>query len=261
MLFSWLKRRRRSRLLETPIADAWLAHLRANVPYYAYLTFDERQRLVGDLRVFVAEKNWEGCAGLLLTDEIKVTIAAQACLLTLARPDDEFSRVQSILVYPTEYSVPEEKYHGGVSLVGEAPRLGEAWYRGPVILSWADVLEDSRNLGGGRNLVWHEFAHQLDMLDREIDGTPPLDDRSQYREWAAVMNAEYQRLRSDARFGRPTLLDPYGTTSEAEFFAVVTECFFDQPVAMRAEHPELYQLVKGFYRQDPAARLSGGKRA
>jgi Mlc titration factor MtfA (ptsG expression regulator) len=133
--------------------------------------------------------------------------------------------------------------------------LGEAWYRGPVILSWADVLETSRALGGGENLVWHEFAHQLDMLDREIDGTPPLENRAQYRRWIDVMTAEHERLKRSARAGRQTLLDPYGTESEAEFFAVVTECFFDQPIELRTEHPELYALLKEFYRQDTAARL------
>ena len=255
MIFSWLKRRRRSRLLESPFPSDWLKYLGANVPHYALLTPEEQEKLRRDLRVFVAEKNWEGCAGLTVDDEMKVTIAAQACLLTLARDDDEFERVLSILVYPTEYFVPEQRQRQDFSIVGEGARLGEAWYRGPVILSWADVLEDSRDLGGGQNLVWHEFAHQLDMLDREVDGTPPLDDRAQYRQWASVMSAEHERLRISHRAGRPTLLDPYGTVSEGEFFAVVTECFFDQPIEMRAQHAELYDLLKDFYRQDTAARL------
>jgi len=256
MILSWLKRRRRGRLLATPFPDPWLAYLDHNVPHYALLTTDEREKLRRDLRLFAAEKNWEGCGGLSMSDEIKVTIAAQACLLILGLDLDCFQRVLSILVYPRHFKTPEQRYFDDTRLVGEGARLGEAWYRGPVILSWADVLASSRHLGGGQNLVWHEFAHQLDMLDRASDGTPPLGDRSQYRKWADVMTAEYQRLKSATRSGVPTLLDPYGTTNEAEFFAVVTECFFDQPIELDEEHPELYALLKEFYRQDPARRLS-----
>ena len=145
--------------------------------------------------------------------------------------------------------------HEGFAIVGPAARLGEAWYRGPVIVS-CEVLQSSLHLGGGRNLVWHEFAHQLDMLDREIDGTPPLEDRAQYRRWIDVMTAEHERLRASAGSGEPTLLDHYGSVNEAEFFAVVTECFFDRPIEMRDQHPELYELFKTFYRQDTAARLA-----
>ena len=220
---------------------------------------EEQEKLRRDLRVFAAEKNWEGCGGLTLSDEMKVTIAAQACLLTLARDADDFAGVQSILVYPNEYAVPDGRQRQEFSIVGKSARLGEAWYRGPVILSWAAVLENSRDLGGGENLVWHEFAHQLDMLDREIDGTPPLADRAQYRQWTDVMTAEHRRLRASARSGQPTLLDPYGTVNEAEFFAVATECFFDQPIEMRQQHAELYQLFEAFYRQDTAARLQRRK--
>ena len=235
MIFTWLKRWRRGRLLETPFPDAWLAYLAANVPYYPLLASEEQEKLRRDLRVFIAEKRWEGCGGLVLDDEMKVTIAAQACLLTLARDEDDYRVVQSILVYPNEYAVPHQtRLQDTFSIVGQSTRLGEAWYRGPVILSWADVRESSRHLGDGRNLVWHEFAHQLDMLDREIDGTPPLENRAQYRQWTAVMTAEHERLRASAEAGQPTLLDPYGTQNEAEFFAVVTECFFDRPVEMRA---------------------------
>ncbi len=256
MIFTWLKRWRRGRLLETPFPDAWLAYLAANVPYYPLLASEEQEKLRRDLRVFVAEKRWEGCGGLVLDDEMKVTIAAQACLLTLARDEDDYRVVQSILVYPNEYAVPHQtRLQDTFSIVGQSTRLGEAWYRGPVILSWADVRESSRHLGNGRNLVWHEFAHQLDMLDREVDGTPPLENRAQYRQWTAVMTAEHERLRSSAEAGQPTLLDPYGTQNEAEFFAVVTECFFDRPVEMRAQHSELYELFKAFYRQDTAVRL------
>ncbi len=209
MILSWLQRRRRARLLASPIADAWLAILVRNVPYYPLLTPQEQEKLRCDLRVFVAEKRWEGCGGLTVDDEMRVTIAAQACLLTLARELDDWRVVESILIYPSEYEVPvRRRAYEGFGIVGPSERLGESWYRGPVVLSWREVLESSRHLGGGRNLVWHEFAHQLDMLDREIDGTPPLENRAEYRRWSDVMTAEHERLRSSRSNGRADFARP-----------------------------------------------------
>jgi Mlc titration factor MtfA (ptsG expression regulator) len=254
MVFSWLKRRRRNKLLAEPFPAAWEEILQRNFLDYSLLSSDEQAKLRGDVRIFVAEKNWEGCDGLAMTDEVKLSVAAQACYLLLGLEHDYFPAVLSILVYPTAYAVPERRHYGGMELVGESSRLGEAWYRGPVILSWDDVLRDGREPGGGHNLVWHEFAHQLDYLDRQSDGTPPLGSRQQYRQWREVMTAEYRQLIADAQAGRPTLLDKYGTSNEAEFFAVATECFFDLAVELEERHPHLYQLLRDYYRQDPAER-------
>lgn len=259
MLFSWFKRRRRTALLRQPFPDAWLEVLRTNVAHYATLDAGEQSALRDLLRVFVAEKNWEGCGGLTITDEIKVTIAAEACLLLLGLEHDYFNRALSILVYPTQYAVPVRQQHGGIEWAGESQRLGEAWYRGPVVLSWEDVLYDCQNPGEGQNLVLHEFAHQLDFLDRESDGTPPLSNRSQYRKWQMVMTAEFERLIAESEAGQETLLDPYGATNEAEFFAVATECFFDQPIELRDEHGELYDLLREYFGQDPASRHERAK--
>jgi Mlc titration factor MtfA (ptsG expression regulator) len=255
MLFSWLRKWRRRKLLAQPFPAEWLRYLQSNVALYALLSEPEQARLRDDLRVFIAEKDWEGCGGLEMTDEIKVTIAALAGLLTLGMEHDYYSRVRSILVYPGGYRVPDHEVLGdNTVLEGESDRLGEAHYRGPVILSWDEVLHDARHPGAGRNLVFHEFAHQLDMLDGAVDGTPPLRDRDQYRRWHKVMTAEYRRLVTEAEEGRPTLLDEYGTTNQGEFFAVATECFFDQPAAMARLHPRLYALLRDYFRQDPAAR-------
>jgi len=255
MLFYWLRQRRRRKLLAQPFPPEWLAYLQANVALYRFLSETEQARLRADLRVFLAEKDWVGCGGLEMTDEIKVTIAALACLLLLAIEHDYFSRVQSILVYPGGYRAPEQEGIGdNAVLVSESPRLGEAHYRGPVILSWDEVRHDSRYPGAGRNLVIHEFAHQLDMLDGAIDGTPPLRSRKDYRRWRRVMTAEYDQLIAATEAGQPTLLDEYGTTSVAEFFAVATECFFNRPLDMAEQHPGLYDLLRGYFRQDPAAR-------
>jgi MtfA peptidase len=256
MFLSWLRRRRRRRLLSQPFPQTWAEILTRNVYHYADLTEPEQAKLRDDLRVLVAEKNWEGCGGLAMTDEVKVTIAAQAALLLIGFEGEYFDMVQSILVYPDAYVAPDQTItKGGVVLDEESHREGEAWYRGPVILSWADALAGGRHQADGDNLVLHEFAHQLDMQNgRSTHGTPPLATREQYDRWQEVMTAEFRRLERDCNRGRRTLLDCYGTENMAEFFAVSTECFFELPVEMLEHHPQLYDILRDFYRQDPARR-------
>jgi len=255
MLFSWLRERRRAQLLAEPFPAQWLPYLEQNVVHYPHLSPTEQATLRDRLRIFVAEKNWEGCGGLTITDEMQVTIAAQASLMALGLEGEPFRNVESILVYPAGYEVREERWQEGFSIAGMSARLGEAHYRGPVILSWAEIKDDVRHAGQGNNLIWHEFAHQIDMLDRSTNGTPPLEDQAERLRWHEVMTAEFEQLRSDARNGRATVLDTYGAQNEAEFFAVATECFFDAPVELRDGHPQLYELLKDYYHQDPAARV------
>jgi Mlc titration factor MtfA (ptsG expression regulator) len=259
MIFNWLRQQRRRRILAEPFPEEWLKYLERNVAHYRYLSPEEQSRLRDELRIFIAEKNWEGCGGLTVTDEMKVTIAAQACLMTLGLPGEPFRGVLSILIYPAGYSVPAARLHPDWTIYGESARLGESWYRGPVILSWAEIKEDAEHPGYGNNLIWHEFAHQIDMLDRSTNGTPPLETVEARRRWHDVMTAEFEQLRRDARSGRETLLDSYGAESEAEFFAVCTECFFDAPIELKQMHPRLYDLLAGYYRQDPAARIARAK--
>jgi Mlc titration factor MtfA (ptsG expression regulator) len=256
MFFSWLKQRRRRKILETPFPSEWRDFVHRNVAHYRYLSSREQAKMRDDLRIFLAEKNWEGCGGLQLTDEIKVTISAQACLLVLGMEHNYFDRVATILVYPHGYvSHREEPGPDGQVHTGPQARRGEAWYRGPVILSWADVRAEAREPGQGHNLVAHEFAHQLDMLDGVINGTPRLGGEDELLRWKEVMTAEYQRLIDESELGRATLLDQYGTTNEAEFYAVATECFFDLPVELQQHHPRLYDLLRDYYNQDPAERF------
>jgi MtfA peptidase len=260
MLFAWLARRRRRRLLAAPFPAGWLAHLRRNVAAYEILTDAEQARLRDDLRVFIAEKSWEGCGGLTVTDEVRVSIAAQACLLLLGVEHDYFDHVRTVLVYPTAYRSPEGEV-GPDGVVREGiGRLGEAWRRGPVVLAWDEVRAGGQNHRDGRNVVLHEFAHELDFLDGLLDGTPPLRDAEQYREWQRVMTAEFDRLRADVGWDRATLLDGYGATNPAEFFAVATECFFEKPRQLQERHPEVYGVLRGYYCQDPAGWFarSGG---
>jgi Mlc titration factor MtfA (ptsG expression regulator)/Zn-finger nucleic acid-binding protein len=261
MIFSWLKKRRRRRLLAASFPTDWLAHLQGNVAHYGLLGETERAKLRDDLRVLIAEKTWEGCGGLAVTDEMKVTIAAQACLLLLGVEHDYFSRVQSILVYPAGYRSPEGNVGPGGVVHEGGGRLGEAWYRGPVVLGWEAVRVGGQDHRDGRNVVLHEFAHQLDFLDGWIDGTPPLKSRAQSQKWHEVMTAEYARLVEESERGKPKVLDAYGATDPAEFFAVATECFFEKPVQLLRRHPALYEVLRDYYGQDVAGRFTRAAQA
>jgi MtfA peptidase len=259
-MFEWWRERRREKLLEQPFPQAWVEVLDRNVKHYALLSASERKQLRDLVQVFVAEKSWEGCGGLRLTDEMKVTIAAQACLLVLALPHRLFENVESILVYPSTVMRPPER--DGVFIRrrdwivrGPEALLGEAHHRGPVILAWDRVLRDGRLPHDGHNVVYHEFAHQLDMLDGGADGTPPLESAEERERWRDVCERAFLELRSRIEHGRESLIDQYGAEDEAEFFAVVTEHFFDQPKELQAVEPQLYDLMCEFYRQDPARRL------
>jgi Mlc titration factor MtfA (ptsG expression regulator) len=252
-MFLWLKKRRRRKLLAKPFPQAWEDVLRRNVPVFECLSREQQQKLRGCIRVFVAEKHWTGCGGLKMSDEIKVTVAGWACLLLLGISGEfYFDRVRSILVYPGAFVQPPQFQGSGGIIDEDRAATGEAWQRGPVILSWEDVLADGRAAGDGRNLVLHEFAHQIDALDGEMGGSPPMSRRAGQR-WKEVVEREFRRLEDAVRRGRPTLLDDYGATNRAEFFAVATECFFEQPAALQRRHGELYDVLRDFYCLDPAA--------
>lgn len=238
--------------------DAWRAIVARNVALYRRLPEADQRELLGHVQVFLAEKHFEGCGGLALTDEIRITIAAQACVLLLHRETDYYPECASILVYPNAYVAPVLEQSGdGVVHEGASARLGESWVRGVVVLSWDDVLAGAADVHDGHNVVLHEFAHQLDQEDGSGDGAPPLPRRSMYVAWARVLSAEYAALRADAASGRRSVLDHYGATNPAEFFAVASECFFEKPTQMQAKHPELYDELREFYAQDPL-RLAGG---
>ena len=254
-----LKGRRRRRLLTSAFRPDWREIIERNVPLFLRLPDSDKAELLGHVQVFVAEKIWEGCGGLELTDEIRITIAAQACVLLLHRDSDYYPRVKVILVYPSSYVATDERsIGGGIWEEGEEHRLGHTQQQlGAIVLAWDAALHGSRVYGDGQNLVLHEFAHQLDFEGWGTDGTPMLDTRQQYLSWARVLGAEYEALRRMDDAGEPSLLNAYGATNPAEFFAVVTEFFFEKPVELRAKHPALYDELKGFYRQDPAELTVG----
>ena len=256
MFFNWWKKWRRDKLLLQPMPATWHAILEHNVFSFAELTEADRTCVIDYLKVFLAEKKWEACAGFTITEEVRVTIAAQVAILVLGLEEVEyFERVTSILVYPEVYVAQGKVQLGsGVVMEGHSAREGEAWYRGPVVLSWPEVLAGGRHESGG-NLVYHEFAHQLDMLNGSVvDGVPPLASTPQYERWSTVMNQHYQTHLQAYRQGHHTFLDSYGATNIGEFFAVATESFFMRPIAFQQHYPELYAIFREYYRQDTAPR-------
>lgn len=248
------KHSRRERLRAAPFPAEWERIIERNVAAYQRLPREDQRELLGHTQVLLAEKDFEGCGGLELTDEIRVTIAAQAAVLLLHRDTDYYPELKSILVYPSAYVVSAERpVGGGVWTEGDEVRLGHtAPQLGALVLAWDDALRGARTMDDGQNVVFHEFAHQLDFEDRVVNGTPVLE-AQQYASWGRVLSAEYGALRRAADEARPTLIDQYGSTNPAEFFAVLTELFFERPAELRAKHEALYHELQSFYRQDPAA--------
>ena len=248
---------RRDKILQIPFPPGWSEILERNVPIYGRLPELDQAELRGLIQVFLAEKVFEGCGGLEITDEIRVTIAAQACMLLLHRETDVYPKLITILVYPTAY-VSNMPQHSPQGIVTEGPqgRLGEAWTSGVVVLSWDDVKLGAADVRDGHNVVFHEFAHQLDQEDGSADGAPILPRRNMYSAWARVLGAEYAELRKAAETGKKSVLDNYGATEPAEFFAVATEAFFEKPVQLKKKHPELYEELQDYYGQDPEADFS-----
>jgi Mlc titration factor MtfA (ptsG expression regulator) len=253
-MFGFLKKRRRERIRARPVPDAWRRTIERIVPIVRRLPAADEAELFGHVQVFLDEKHFEGCGGLELTDEIRVTIAAQACLLLLHRQTDYYPRLTSILVYPSTYLVPEEEsLDVGIVEAHDEAFLGHtSMGLSALVLAWDSTVHGARDIRDGENLVFHEFAHQLDFESGDVNGTPPLDSRQQYASWARVLGAEYDELRRSAALGEPGVLDSYGAENVAEFFAVATEAFFERAHELRTKHPALYEELRAYYRQDPA---------
>ncbi len=250
------KSHRRKELLAAPFPEEWRAIIERNFPLYMRLPEEDRVELEGHIRIFIAEKSFEGCGGLELTDEIRVTIAAGACLLLLHRETDYYPDLRSILVYPSSYIAPTREHISfGVVIEGEDVRLGEAWTHGAVVLAWDAVKQGAADLYDGHNVLLHEFAHKLDQETGEANGAPPLEHTSMYVTWARVLGEAYNQLQRESRFGQPDVLDAYGATNPAEFFAVATESFFEKPTQLKLKHPELYEELAMYYQQDPERYL------
>src|SRR5437879_4777503 len=247
------------RLPTGPIPDTWDGIVEHNVPLARGLSSDERERLLRLVQVFLTEKHFEGCGGLTLTEEMKVTIAAEACLLLLHLEGPCYPGLHTVLVYPHGF-VPKFAHTPRSARIPRStdPLRGESWRDGVVVISWDDAVRGAHDAFDGSNVVLHEFAHQLDSEDGFGDGEPVLPG-SAVRTWGRVLSEEYQRLRADVAADRDSVLDGYGATNKAEFFAVATETSFEKPVQLERDHPELYAQLRQFYGQDPARRAPPGR--
>lgn len=253
MVLGFVRNRRREKIRAKPAPAGWLATLEQNVPIFRRLPPEDKVELLGHVQIFLAEKHFEGCGGLELTDEIRVTIGAQACLLLLHRDTDYYPGLTSILVYPSGYTAQDERYIGG-GLWEEGPedRLGHTSRElRALVLAWDAARHGALDPSDGQNVVLHEFAHQLDFENRSADGTPVLETHAEYLTWARVMSAEFEALRAGDPYSAVTVLDDYGAQNPTEFFAVATEAFFERPRALKEKHPELYAALQRFFRQDP----------
>jgi MtfA peptidase len=249
--FDFIRRRRRQRIRATTFPESWRTVLLANMPFYAKLPMEHRRRLEGHIQVLLAEKVFEGCGGLTLTEEIRVTVAGFAALLLVGIAEPRYyPGLKSVLVYPKAYFSEVEENEGGIVTERQEGRLGESWRRGIVVLSWEDARAGALDPRDGDNVVLHEFAHQLDTEDGVADGVPYLDSPSDYSAWARALAPEYERLRAQPD---ESVLDAYGATNPAEFFAVATEAFFEKPHPLRAQNAALYAELSRFYQLDPAA--------
>jgi Mlc titration factor MtfA (ptsG expression regulator) len=257
---SILRRRARARLRARPFPEAWRVLLRERVPLYRRLPAPLRGELEKHVAVFLAEKSFEGCGGMEIGDEVRLRIAAEACVLLLGDARGYYPRLASVLVYPSAFIVPPMPEAAenlfvvdpGVHLDvddGADVHVGESWSDGAVVLAWDAVQRPSRRKGEGLNVVLHEFAHQLDHgsglpdLGRDVDG----------REWARALGEVYDEVCERSARGKPTLIDEYGASDPAEFFAVATEAFFERPSDLRRRYRRLYDALAGYYRLDPAA--------
>lgn len=258
LLIAWLvgqpfyKSYRRHQIRKRPFPDAWREILRQRVPYFRKLPTDLQLQLKKHIQVFIAEKSFVGCSGVIVTDEMRVTITAQACLLILNRATDYYPSLRQILIYPGPFIVNKvETDNAGVVHPQRQILSGESWSQGQVILSWEDTVEGAAAIDDGRNVVIHEFAHQLDQETGAANGAPRLHGSNRYDRWSDVLSKEFAALRQRASMQEHSLLNHYGAKDPAEFFAVSSEVFFEQPHQLHAESPSLYEELRGFYCVNP----------
>ncbi|MDO6710877.1 zinc-dependent peptidase [Aliiglaciecola sp. 2_MG-2023] len=244
---------KRKRMNRVPFPKAWRKVLQQRMPYFRKMPADLQLQLKQHIQVFLSEKNFVGCNGVVITDEIRVTIAAQACLLLLNRKTDYYPKLRTILVYPSAFAKQQQsRSSDGVHFTQNVAMSGESWGFGKIVLSWQDTLDGAYLPNDGHNVVIHEFAHQLDQEDGLADGAPILGKDQSYASWADVFSAQFEQLKHHAKTGTHSIFDYYGATNPAEFFAVASEVFFEKSKQLKHEHPKLYQQLRLFYRVDPS---------
>jgi MtfA peptidase len=253
-LYKRLRReRRRAALRSRPFPDTWVAQLRHHVPLYGRLPADLRDQLHGHIQVLLAEKDFHGAGGLAVTDAMRLIVAAQAALLLLNRRTDYYPGLYSIVLHPARFMVNRETWDAaGLHHREQQVLSGESWETGQLVLSWDDSLAGGMDCGDGYNVVLHEFAHQLDLGSGAMNGTPRLASAAQYAAWNAAFTPAYQDHCARVDAGEDTWLDPYAATGPEEFFAVLTEAFFELPTELRSEYPGIFTCLRGYFRVDPS---------
>lgn len=244
---AWRRRRATARAFPA----AWRGVLRRRMPLYRRLPPPLQRRLQQHVQVLLAEVPFIGCQGQTITDEVRVLVAGQAALLLLGRPAGRFRGLRQVLVYPGAFVVDRPLHDGAIVQDARRVLVGESWQQGQLILSWADVVAGAADPGDGRNVVIHEFAHQLDQENGPANGAPVLGRRDAYARWATVWRDAFDELQAQLARGEPTLIDPYGATDPGEFFAVVSEVFFERPVELAQRHPAQYVELQSYYGCDP----------
>lgn len=243
---------RRNRIRHRPFPPLWEQTIAENLPFYTSLGTHERAQLQGNIQVLLAEKQFIGCGGLKVTLEMKLVVAAVSSLLLLNRQNHYFSQLSSILLYPSTYTTQASEWVSPYVIEEtQVARLGESWTTGNLVLSWAQVKRDMSHWQDGHNVILHEFSHQLDAEENTVSGVPRLPSQTAYSAWAKVMAMEYKQLCRAVLQGKKTVLDSYGATNPAEFFAIATETFFEKPQSLHRQHPALYSLLQDYYQLDP----------
>ncbi len=246
------KRWARRKLFSTELQDHQRAIVAKQVPLVQKLPADLRTKLEGNINAFLDQVELIGCNGLEVTEEMRLSIAAQACLLVVNN-DAWYTHLRTVLVYPGAFKSKQIQHDGYVVTEVETVRLGESWARGPVVLSWEHSEQGAIDGEDGHNVVLHEFAHQLDDLSGHTDGAPLLGKGHSFAEWERVFVEAYERHVHEVDTRRETVINAYGAESHVEFFAVAVEVFFEKPAALKREEPEVYDQLSELFRLDPAA--------
>lgn len=242
----------RDKVRRQPFKKEWRKIIQKRMPFFRLMPTDLQLQLKQHIQVFLAEKNFVGCNGIKITDEIRLTIAAQACLLLLNRKTNYYPKLKTILVYPRAFFKQQHMQGSdGVQFTQQQKLAGESWSFGKIVLSWEDTLHGANIPNDGHNVVLHEFAHQLDQENGIANGAPTLGKNQTYQSWSKTFAKQFALLKQQATHGQPSLFDYYGATEPAEFFAVTTEVFFEQPKPFFQQHPRLYNQLKAYYHVDP----------
>lgn len=258
MILRWLRDRRRKKVTSMPPPVGLLQTLEKELPLFSSLSTDDKKELINHTKILLNEKHFVGAHDLTVTDRMKFLICAQAAILLLHRQTDYFPNVSNIVLYESSFaSMVDEGIGGDVYIQKYQSRVGESNYRtGTVVLSWTSTFEGAQNPSDGHNVVLHEFAHQLDSETGSTNGAPLLSSNTAYRVWAKEMTKDFYELQHDIKKHQKSFIDQYGATNPAEFFAVLTEAFFEKPKGLKRHHPELYTVLSNFYKQDPVKYFS-----